>query len=411
METVHTRRVTWDGQPAIMSIFLEQSEIAKNEDRSRKSDEQHQTILRMAMDGFWRTDMQGRLLEVNEAYCGMSGYSEEELLGMRIADLDRIESDQGSANRLQIIRELGKDRYETRHTRKDGSLFDVEASVQYWKQDGGQCVSYLRDISSRRQAEDELRTSKNKVKEVMETIIEAMKRIRQAGEGGSSLARRSTDFRAPIVALTADAESRPAPESMVAAGLGVSTQYLGSLVDLFFSELGGKNMADPGAATVTNAQPKIRQRLNMVRGEVMNLGYEKRGIVLDEIGQAAAAGSNTSLADRVAKSADTDLDKVPLFFGGDHPRYSDLLLAFAANYSGFPAKLAEAMKSQGTTKVHRILHDLRLAARPLGFRTIENKAGRILSRLVADAPLSRCDSSMENLAELVEAMVAARRAS
>lgn len=49
-------------------------------DATSKSEERHQTILRVAMDGFWLMDLDGYLLEVNDAYCRMSGYSEAELL-------------------------------------------------------------------------------------------------------------------------------------------------------------------------------------------------------------------------------------------------------------------------------------------------------------------------------------------
>ena len=58
-----------------------------------KSEERHRTIVNTAMDGFWMADTQGCLLEVNDAYCRMSGYSELELLNMRIADLDANEEE------------------------------------------------------------------------------------------------------------------------------------------------------------------------------------------------------------------------------------------------------------------------------------------------------------------------------
>jgi len=53
-----------------------------------ESQELHQTILQTAIDGFWMVDMQRRLVDVNEAYCRMSGYSKQELLAMSIPDLE-----------------------------------------------------------------------------------------------------------------------------------------------------------------------------------------------------------------------------------------------------------------------------------------------------------------------------------
>jgi PAS domain-containing protein len=36
----------------------------------RESEERHRITLKTAMDGFFRADMQGRILEVNETYAG-----------------------------------------------------------------------------------------------------------------------------------------------------------------------------------------------------------------------------------------------------------------------------------------------------------------------------------------------------
>ena len=117
----------------------------------------------------------------------------------------------------------------------------------------------------------------------------------------------------------------------------------------------------------------------------------------------------TSLTDCVAERKKADIEKAPLVFGGDDSLHADMHLAFAASHGGFRTKMAEAMKSQGTTKVHRLVHDLKRSAGILGFRTIETEASRLLSRLVSDAPLTRCDASVENLAGLVEAVVPAER--
>ncbi|GAM08990.1 blue-light-activated protein [Geobacter sp. OR-1] len=115
------------------------------------------TILDTTRDGFYVTDMSGRFIEVNNAYCSLSGYSREELLAMRIADVEASESDAEVSGHLRKIISLGYDCFETSHRRCDGSLLDIEASVTYNSDRGGVFYSFIRDISGRKQAEAELR--------------------------------------------------------------------------------------------------------------------------------------------------------------------------------------------------------------------------------------------------------------
>jgi len=112
-----------------------------------------QSLLRLAMDGFWVTDLQGRLLEVNETYCRMCGYSAQELLAMSVPDLEASENAAETAAHLQKVIELGEDRFESRHRHKDGTIFDVEISVQFRQVEGGRMVAFLRNITERKQVE------------------------------------------------------------------------------------------------------------------------------------------------------------------------------------------------------------------------------------------------------------------
>ena len=124
-----------------------------------ESEERHRITLQTAMDGFFRTDMQGRILEVNETYCRMSGYSEQELLTMNIADIEAVHTAEMIAANIRRFAELGPQRFESVHRRKDGSLFDVEVSAQYQPIAGGQTVVFVRDITERKRIEEALRQS------------------------------------------------------------------------------------------------------------------------------------------------------------------------------------------------------------------------------------------------------------
>ncbi len=121
----------------------------------RKSQDRHSDILKTTLDGFWLFSAQGRLLEVNQAYCRMSGYSEEELLTMSIFDIEAMENPTETAKHLEKVKNEGYDRFESLHRRKDGSIIDVEISVQYKATEGGNLVSFIRDITERKRAEEE----------------------------------------------------------------------------------------------------------------------------------------------------------------------------------------------------------------------------------------------------------------
>jgi len=138
-------------------IVTDITERKKAEEALRESEEQHRTILQTAIDGFWLVDAQGRILEVNEAYCRMSGYSAQELLAMSVTDLEALETGDDTAAHMQKVMTQGEDRFESRHRRKDGSFFDIEVSIQYRLADGGRVVAFMRDITERKLAEEELR--------------------------------------------------------------------------------------------------------------------------------------------------------------------------------------------------------------------------------------------------------------
>jgi PAS domain S-box-containing protein len=131
----------------------------------KEIEEKHRQILKTAMDGFWLTDSKGHLLEVNETYCRMSGYSEQELLNMTIPDLEVSETPADIASHLEKIFTAGEDRFETQHQRKDGSVFDVEISVQCRHAEGGCFVVFINDITGRKLAELELIKAKEKAEE------------------------------------------------------------------------------------------------------------------------------------------------------------------------------------------------------------------------------------------------------
>ena len=157
---------TADGRPlSIAGLAIDITGRKLAEDTLNLGNMRHQAILKTAMDGFWLADSKGNLLEVNETYCRMSGYCEQELLSMHISDLEANETREDIAERIKIIAERGESRFESRHRRKDGSLWEVEVSAQFQAVGDGGSITFIHDISERKRAEKELRIAKEKAEE------------------------------------------------------------------------------------------------------------------------------------------------------------------------------------------------------------------------------------------------------
>ena len=118
------------------------------------------SILKATRDGFCVVDMNGRILDVNDAYCEMCGYSREEFLQLSILDLDADETPQRPAARLKEIKSVGHALFETHNRRKDGTVFEVEVSASFLGAEVDKIVAFYRDISERTRAEEATRESR-----------------------------------------------------------------------------------------------------------------------------------------------------------------------------------------------------------------------------------------------------------
>jgi len=145
-------------------------EIGRNITERKRSEEKHRIILETALDGFYVVDLDTRLLEVNDSYCKLIGYTREELLKMSIPDTEAIETPEESARHVKKVVEQGYDFFETQHQCKDGKIIDVEVSAHYIDVEGGQLVVFVRNINERKRAEQSLIESEGKYRTLVENI-------------------------------------------------------------------------------------------------------------------------------------------------------------------------------------------------------------------------------------------------
>lgn len=115
----------------------------------------HRQAIETSLDGYLHISRLGLVLDVNAAYCNLSGYTREELLGMPVSALGES-AEKVKANTEHIIK-FGAYRFETIHRRKDGSLWNADVSAAYSAINDGEMFGFLRDVTDRKKTEAALR--------------------------------------------------------------------------------------------------------------------------------------------------------------------------------------------------------------------------------------------------------------
>jgi diguanylate cyclase (GGDEF)-like protein/PAS domain S-box-containing protein len=117
-------------------------------------------------------DTEGRIVDVNHQTTVQTGYTRDELLNLRIWDLDR-EARPGAGIWARLATG-GAITVEGNIRRKDGTLFPVEVRLGAWESGAEkQIVAWLRDITERRRAEESQRLASIVFDTVSEGIMVA----------------------------------------------------------------------------------------------------------------------------------------------------------------------------------------------------------------------------------------------
>ena len=119
----------------------------------------------------------GRFLRANAAYCAMLGYTEAELLQRRFLDVIH-EEDRGMAEELRahfLSGDALSPAIEHREVRKDGGVLWMSVAVSMVRNAAGRpeyFIAMVRDISKRKQAEEAVRESEARFRQLAENIRE-----------------------------------------------------------------------------------------------------------------------------------------------------------------------------------------------------------------------------------------------
>jgi two-component system cell cycle sensor histidine kinase/response regulator CckA len=175
---VSSSLVTYQGEPAILSVVRDITERKKVEERLKMT----QFGIDHAQIGVLQVADDGSVYYANEHACESLGYTADELLALKIWDIDpSLDEGKWEAHRKRT-RALGSSSMEATHRRKDGTEFPVEVAIDFIDfEDRKVSISFSKDITERKRAEEErellleqIREQAQQLREVMSTVPEGV---------------------------------------------------------------------------------------------------------------------------------------------------------------------------------------------------------------------------------------------
>ena len=139
----------------------------------RESEEKYRTLHHSMMDAFVSVDMEGRIIDYNDSYLNMLGYTPEEISKLTYKDIspEKWHILEAAIIEKQVLPNGYSEIYEKEYRRKDGTVFPVEMRTMLLKDTKGTPKSMwaiARDLTERRQVEEELRRRDSKYRELVE---------------------------------------------------------------------------------------------------------------------------------------------------------------------------------------------------------------------------------------------------
>ena len=162
--------IAWEGRPATINFLIDITGRKLAVEALKESEEKYRVIFNNEIYAISIFDPESlKLLDVNDAYAEMYGYTRKELVsGMTVRDIAAdhdafFPATEEVINRGTIFIPL---RY---HRKKDGTIFPVEIAGGPHLWNGKKVIfSLIHDITARKQAEEELRLTQSRLDSAME---------------------------------------------------------------------------------------------------------------------------------------------------------------------------------------------------------------------------------------------------
>ena len=163
----YARSAAADATPSLRVMLTDISERRQAAQAIRNSEQRFRAMVDQALVGIGQSDLEGHITFVNDYFSAITGYSPEELVGMRWQDLTHPDDlVQNASYYEQILGEARPPSLEKRYVRKNGEHVWVSVSASVLDSADGRARSVLAvvvDITKRKLGEDMLRKSSEEI--------------------------------------------------------------------------------------------------------------------------------------------------------------------------------------------------------------------------------------------------------
>ena len=152
--------------------------LARNVTEHKKAEDELKiaaNIFDLATDSIMVIDMDGKIVNFNQAAYKLYGYTKDEMAEMNIRDIDTPQTASQIESRIKLLLEKGSAVFETVQVCKDKTLLPTEIHARIIDLKGKKLIlSVIRDISERKKAETALRASEEKHRKLFEGSADAI---------------------------------------------------------------------------------------------------------------------------------------------------------------------------------------------------------------------------------------------